>query len=172
MFLLVLLKTRYTLDDMAHDAQGLPISLEISSCHVVGHSMGGMIAQLFCINHPSWAKSLTIASSSSDVPGVTNKSPAPSLVNQQYRGASRKGGGVTIVGTMRLFILYLFRVLYLILSQKYAFELNELKVADEPYVNEDRFQTWGNCNLNACTSEYNCNAAARVVGRGVQVECD
>jgi pimeloyl-ACP methyl ester carboxylesterase len=48
----------YTLDDMADDAVGLMDALGVERAHVVGASMGGMIAQLVAINHADRAKSL------------------------------------------------------------------------------------------------------------------
>ena len=48
----------YTLDDMADDAVGLMDALGVERAHIVGASMGGMIAQLVAINHPDRAKSL------------------------------------------------------------------------------------------------------------------
>ncbi len=49
---------RYTLDDMADDAVGLLDALEVPSAHVVGASMGGMIAQTMAIRHPGRVLSL------------------------------------------------------------------------------------------------------------------
>jgi pimeloyl-ACP methyl ester carboxylesterase len=49
----------YTLSDMAADAIGLLDALELDSVHVVGASMGGMIAQTIAIEHPGRVRSLT-----------------------------------------------------------------------------------------------------------------
>ncbi|MGA2012642.1 MAG: alpha/beta hydrolase [Solirubrobacteraceae bacterium] len=48
----------YSLDDMAGDAVGLLDELGIGAAHIVGASMGGMIAQLIAINHPDRVLSL------------------------------------------------------------------------------------------------------------------
>jgi pimeloyl-ACP methyl ester carboxylesterase len=48
----------YSLDDMANDAVGLMDALGVDRAHIVGASMGGMIAQLVAINHPDRTKSL------------------------------------------------------------------------------------------------------------------
>ena len=49
----------YTLDDLADDAVALLDHLGIDRAHVVGASMGGMIAQTVAIRHPARVASLT-----------------------------------------------------------------------------------------------------------------
>jgi pimeloyl-ACP methyl ester carboxylesterase len=49
---------RYTLEDIADDVVGLLDALRIDSAHVVGASLGGMLAQLVAIRHPSRVCSL------------------------------------------------------------------------------------------------------------------
>ncbi|MEO8601444.1 MAG: alpha/beta hydrolase [bacterium] len=49
----------YLLRDMADDSVGVLDALDIASAHVVGASMGGMIAQCMAIQHPTRVRSLT-----------------------------------------------------------------------------------------------------------------
>jgi pimeloyl-ACP methyl ester carboxylesterase len=50
---------RYRLSDMAEDAAGLLRELDIAPAHVIGASMGGMIAQTLAARHPDAVLSLT-----------------------------------------------------------------------------------------------------------------
>src|SRR5262245_39585173 len=49
----------YTLSDMAADAIGLLDALGIAQAHLVGASLGGMIAQMMAIEHAGQVRSLT-----------------------------------------------------------------------------------------------------------------
>ncbi len=60
----------YTLDDMAKDAVGLLDALDIKKAHVVGASMGGMIAQIVAVDHPEHTLSLTSIMSTSGNPEI------------------------------------------------------------------------------------------------------
>jgi pimeloyl-ACP methyl ester carboxylesterase len=51
-------KAPYHLEDMAKDAVGLMTALGFPRFHVVGASMGGMIAQIIAMDHPARAASL------------------------------------------------------------------------------------------------------------------
>lgn len=57
----------YSLDDMADDVAGLLDGLGIPAAHVVGASLGGMVAQLLALRHPARVLSLcSIMSSTGD----------------------------------------------------------------------------------------------------------
>jgi pimeloyl-ACP methyl ester carboxylesterase len=64
------LRPPYTLEDMAHDALGVLDALGIPSAHIVGASMGGMIAQRVAIAAPSRVRTLTSIMSSSGARGL------------------------------------------------------------------------------------------------------
>jgi len=65
----------YTLDDMAADAIGVLDHLGIKRAHIVGASMGGMIAQLMVADNPERARSLTIIFSSTGNPALPPATP-------------------------------------------------------------------------------------------------
>lgn len=65
----------YTLHDMALDAIGLLDTLSIDRAHVVGRSMGGMIAQIMASEHPRRVRSLTSIMSSTGNPALPQAAP-------------------------------------------------------------------------------------------------
>jgi pimeloyl-ACP methyl ester carboxylesterase len=69
------IKPPYTLHDMALDALGVLDSLGIAQAHVVGVSMGGMIAQRMALAAPQRLHSLTSIMSSSGARGLPAAKP-------------------------------------------------------------------------------------------------
>jgi pimeloyl-ACP methyl ester carboxylesterase len=67
------IKTPYSLDDMAEDTIGLLDALGIQRAHIVGASMGGMIAQIIAAKHVGQVTSLTSIMSTSG----SRKLPGP-----------------------------------------------------------------------------------------------
>ena len=65
----------YTLDDMARDAVGLLDALGIDKAHIVGASMGGMIAQLVAADHPHKTHSLSSIFSTTGHPDLPPATP-------------------------------------------------------------------------------------------------
>jgi len=74
----------YSLQDMATDAAGVLEALDIDAAHVVGASMGGMIAQLLAVEHPQCVKSLTSLMSTSGNPELPRAKPE--LVKHMFAG--------------------------------------------------------------------------------------
>ncbi len=68
-------KLPYRLSDMAADAAGLLDALGIDSAHVVGGSMGGMIAQLMAIEHAPRVRTLTSIFSTTGNPRLPRPKP-------------------------------------------------------------------------------------------------
>lgn len=68
-------RTPYTLSDMAADAVGLLDALGIDRAHIVGASMGGMIAQLVAVNAPERVLSLTSIMSTTGNPALPQARP-------------------------------------------------------------------------------------------------
>ncbi len=65
----------YTLSDMAQDVVGLLDHLNIDKAHVLGASMGGMIAQVFAIEHPQRTASLISVMSMPGEPETMQSTP-------------------------------------------------------------------------------------------------
>ncbi len=72
----------YSLDDMAADTLGVMDALNIGAAHVVGASMGGMIAQLMGLHAPQRVRSLTLMMTTPGgygLPGPTSRARAAML---------------------------------------------------------------------------------------------
>ncbi len=82
-------KKPYTLNDMANDVVAILDALGLQKAHIVGVSMGGMIAQIVAIEHPERTISLTSIMSSGDVmdPDLSPMSDAvfPQMVSAVLR---------------------------------------------------------------------------------------
>jgi pimeloyl-ACP methyl ester carboxylesterase len=70
----------YTLRDMAADAAGVLDALNIPAAHIVGASMGGMIAQEMAIHFPQRVRSLVCIMSSTGAPGLPGPTPEAAAV--------------------------------------------------------------------------------------------
>ena len=66
----------YGLADLADDTVGLLDALGLDSVHLIGASMGGMIAQLVALRHPARVRSLTSIMSTTGDPSVGRPSEA------------------------------------------------------------------------------------------------
>jgi pimeloyl-ACP methyl ester carboxylesterase len=62
------IRTNYNLYDMAKDLQGLLSALELQNAHLVGVSMGGMVAQITAACYPQRVASLTAIMTSTNSP--------------------------------------------------------------------------------------------------------
>ncbi|MEI7746300.1 MAG: alpha/beta hydrolase [Actinomycetota bacterium] len=92
------IEAAYFLSDLGDDAAGLIEALGWSSAHVLGVSMGGMIAQELAIRHPQLVKSLTSVMSTTGNPELGQPTaeavaailnPAPTSVDEAEEIADR-----------------------------------------------------------------------------------
>lgn len=80
-------KKPYTLLDMANDAIAVLDELDIKHAHLIGLSMGGMIAQEIAINHSARVSSLTLIMTS----GYVGDPDVPELTSQYFWSSLIKG---------------------------------------------------------------------------------
>jgi pimeloyl-ACP methyl ester carboxylesterase len=79
----------YLLSDLADDAAGLLKALGVERAHVVGASMGGMIAQQLTIDHPDVVASLCSIMSTTGDREVGQSTPAATAVLMRPPAAGR-----------------------------------------------------------------------------------
>ncbi len=77
------IKPPYSLQDMAADALGVLDALQIARAHVIGASMGGMIAQRLALLAPQRVLSLTSLMSSSGARGLPG--PRPEVARAMFK---------------------------------------------------------------------------------------
>ena len=66
------IKSDYTIDDMADDGIAVLDSLNIEKAHILGISMGGMIAQIIASSHKDRTKTFTLIASTASTPSPFN----------------------------------------------------------------------------------------------------
>tara|TARA_Y100000746_G_scaffold82415_1_gene69531 strand:+ start:228 stop:1208 length:981 start_codon:yes stop_codon:yes gene_type:complete len=66
------IESDYTLDDMANDAISVLDTLNIDKAHILGISMGGMIAQIIASSYPDKTKTFTLIASTASTPSPLN----------------------------------------------------------------------------------------------------
>lgn len=92
----------YRLGDMAEDVIGLIDHLGIERAHVVGQSMGGMIAQRIAIDHPHRVLSLTSIMSTTGSPAVGRATGEASSLLTRAPAEDRAEAIASAVDSMRI----------------------------------------------------------------------
>ena len=86
-----------TIRELADDAAGLLEALALDSVHVLGISMGGMIAQELALAHPERVRTLTLGCTYCGGPGSVRASEE---VWARVIGAGRSGDRELVLRTM------------------------------------------------------------------------
>jgi pimeloyl-ACP methyl ester carboxylesterase len=84
----------YSIHEMADDAAGLLDALDVRRPHVLGISMGGMIAQELALRHPERVRSLTLA--------CTYPEPDADVESHLHFSMQKFGGHITGDGEMEV----------------------------------------------------------------------
>ena len=88
-FLFLPINSEYSIEDMADDGVAVLDTLEIDQAHILGMSMGGMLAQVLVANHPDRAKSFTMISSMVSTPNPFN-GPKFKVTQQLLKRSAKK----------------------------------------------------------------------------------
>ena len=91
---------KYFLKDMAEDASGLLRELDLAPAHVIGASMGGMIAQTLAARHPDQVRSLTSIMSTT---GSRLRGQPAIKLYPMFLARPAKGREATIERTLKIF---------------------------------------------------------------------
>jgi pimeloyl-ACP methyl ester carboxylesterase len=81
----------YQIADMAADSVGILDALDVADAHIVGASMGGMIAQVVALNYPHKTRSLVSIMSSTSRPGLPPGKPEAMAVLMTPPASDREG---------------------------------------------------------------------------------
>jgi pimeloyl-ACP methyl ester carboxylesterase len=95
-------ETAYTLDEMADDAAVVLDALDLDSAHVVGASMGGMIAQTLVLRHAERVRSLTSIMSTTGNPDLPPADPQVLAALLQPRVEEREAAIEQAVSLQRM----------------------------------------------------------------------
>ena len=88
--------TTYTFDQLADDMSGILDELGIASFHLLGHSMGGVVAQRYTLAHPAPVQSLILM----DTAGEAMGGIPPELIEATV-AKGRAKGMPAVAATMR-----------------------------------------------------------------------
>jgi pimeloyl-ACP methyl ester carboxylesterase len=91
----------YTLDDMAEDGFGLLDGLNLPAAHVLGASLGGMIAQTMAARRPERVLSLTSIMSTPS-PGLSNPKPQAQAALMRPPATSREASIAQVIEASRV----------------------------------------------------------------------
>jgi pimeloyl-ACP methyl ester carboxylesterase len=91
----------YNLDDMAEDGFGLLEALGLTAAHVLGASLGGMIAQTMAVRHPERVLSLTSLMSTPS-PTLTNPTPEAAEALMRPPATSREASIARAIDIARI----------------------------------------------------------------------
>ncbi|HYB16044.1 MAG TPA: alpha/beta hydrolase [Streptosporangiaceae bacterium] len=91
----------YTLDDMAEDGFGLLDAMGLTVAHVLGASLGGMIAQTMAVRHPERVLSLTSVMSTPS-PALAKTTPEAGAALMRPPATSREGSIARAIDIARI----------------------------------------------------------------------